>query len=64
LEKIIQLKDIITKNSLNTLIEVDGGINETNASLVIAAGADILVSASYIFGSTDYSAAIRSLRGS
>ena len=63
LEKIFQLKDIITQNSLTTLIEVDGGINETNASLVIAAGADILVSASYIFGSKDYATAIRSLRG-
>ena len=64
LEKIFQLKDIITQNSLTTLIEVDGGINETKASLVIAAGADILVSASYIFGSKDYATAIRSLRGS
>ncbi|MCB5245956.1 MAG: ribulose-phosphate 3-epimerase [Candidatus Cloacimonadaceae bacterium] len=62
LEKINQLKDIITQNALPTLIEVDGGINETNASLVIAAGADILVSASYIFSSKDYGAAIKSLR--
>jgi pentose-5-phosphate-3-epimerase len=35
-----------------------------NASLVIAAGADILVSASYIFGSTDYSAAYSFLESS
>ena len=46
----------------SVLIQVDGGITAANAAGVISAGADILVSASYIFGSNDYSAAISSLR--
>ncbi len=34
----------------DVLIEVDGGIKDTNAQMVIEAGADILVSGSYLFG--------------
>lgn len=34
-------------------IEVDGGINEETARIAKSAGADIVVSASYIFGSAD-----------
>lgn len=46
-EKIRELKDIID-NSFKTLIEVDGGINDTNAALLKEYGANILVSASFI----------------
>jgi ribulose-phosphate 3-epimerase len=42
-------------------LEVDGGINQETAKLAIAAGADVLVSGSYIFGSSNYSKAIQSL---
>jgi len=45
----------------NILIEVDGGVNDINAPLLAAAGTDILVAGSYIFGSGDYKQAIRSL---
>lgn len=44
-------------------ISVDGGINDKNAPKVIAAGANILVAGNYIFGSKDYSAAIKKLKG-
>jgi ribulose-phosphate 3-epimerase len=40
---------------------VDGGINDKTAPIVTAAGAEILVAGSYIFGSSDMTAAIRSL---
>jgi ribulose-phosphate 3-epimerase len=43
-------------------IEVDGGVADTNSARLIEAGADILVSASYIFGSKSYSNAIKALR--
>ncbi len=43
-------------------LQVDGGINAENASLVTAHGATVLVAASYIFHSQDYIQAIRSLR--
>ena len=43
-------------------IEVDGGVNSDNAPLLIRDGADMLVSASYIFASKSYKTAINSLR--
>lgn len=60
--KTAQLKQKITALNLKTLIEVDGGIDVSVAPQLINAGADILVSASYIFSQQDYSAAIRNLR--
>jgi len=44
------------------LIEVDGGIKPHNAPAAAAAGADILVAGSAIFGAPDYAATIRALR--
>ena len=44
-------------------LEVDGGINEETSKIVTSAGADVLVSGSYIFGSGDYASAIKKLRG-
>lgn len=46
--KIKELKEYITENDLKTLISVDGGINNETGKLCKDAGADILVSASYI----------------
>lgn len=48
LDKIKELKEYINKNNLKTLISVDGGINNETGRLCKDAGADILVSASYI----------------
>lgn len=47
--KIKELKDYIKTNNLKALISVDGGVNDTNSRRIIEAGADILVSGSYIF---------------
>ncbi len=60
--KIKELRDLIDRQGYKTLIQIDGGITDQNAGLVIKAGADIIVSASYIFNSTDYGRAIRRLR--
>lgn len=49
LDKIAYLQDYRQKNKLSYLIEVDGGINAETASLVKAAGADVLVAGSYVF---------------
>jgi ribulose-phosphate 3-epimerase len=45
------------------LIEVDGGINASTVEDVRAAGADVLVSGSYVFKEPDYAQAISTLRG-
>ncbi len=53
LQKISRLKKMISSNKLNTLIEVDGGINLENVEKVVKAGTDILVIGNSIFSSTD-----------
>ena len=46
------------------MIEVDGGINRETAPLVIDAGADVLVSGSYLFGAKNMIEAAAYLRNS
>lgn len=62
LAKIKNIREKITKSGRKIDLEVDGGINPETAKMVIAAGADVLVSGSYIFGGGDYKKAIDSLR--
>jgi len=62
LSKIKELKEIIEERDLNTLIEVDGGINAETAPEVIKAGATILVAGSAIFGEKNYAKAIEALK--
>ncbi len=60
--KVESLKNEIARRGLKTLVEVDGGVNDKNASLLRDAGADVLVAGSYVFGSNDLKKAIDSLR--
>jgi len=63
LPRIEQVRQMIDQQGLDTLIAVDGGINETTARQVVAAGADVLVCGSYLFGHPDgYAAALAALR--
>lgn len=62
LDKVVSLRTMISASRANALIEVDGGITKDNSAALIDSGADILVSASYIFKSTNYKTAIDSLR--
>lgn len=62
LNKISQLRKLIDKSHSKCLIEVDGGINANTAKDCIKAGADVLVSGSYIFKSKNTKTAINSLR--
>ena len=63
LDKIRTLRKLIDDRRLNLEIEVDGGVKPGNAAEIAAAGADILVAGSAVFGATDYAAAIRGIRG-
>jgi ribulose-phosphate 3-epimerase len=54
LEKIRRLRRMIDERGVSTLIEVDGGIKENNIGEVAAAGADVFVAGSAIFGQKDY----------
>lgn len=62
-EKVSALREIITREGLNTHIEVDGGITVENAPRVIAAGADILVAGSTVFNAEDRNGVISQLKG-
>ncbi|HWR40488.1 MAG TPA: ribulose-phosphate 3-epimerase [Patescibacteria group bacterium] len=62
LDKIRRLKHQLTARNLNVDIQVDGGVTPANAAQVIAAGANILVAGSAVFGATDMSLAIEALR--
>ncbi|MGP6293372.1 ribulose-phosphate 3-epimerase [Caldiplasma sukawensis] len=49
LKKVEILRKYIDQNGLKTQIEIDGGINDKTGKMAVNAGADILVSASFIF---------------
>ena len=53
LDKLHILKAEITKRGLNTLLEVDGGINDETGPLCVKAGADVLVVGSFLFKAED-----------
>ncbi|ABC23202.1 ribulose-phosphate 3-epimerase [Rhodospirillum rubrum] len=63
LPKIAALRKRIDDAGLPVAIEVDGGVNPANARALGAAGADILVAGSAIFGASDRAKAIASIRG-
>ncbi len=63
LKKIALLRSIMEENALSFDIEVDGGINVETASLVKAAGANILVAGSAIYGASNIKTAIQAIRG-
>jgi ribulose-phosphate 3-epimerase len=63
LDKISRLRQMINARGLNVDIEVDGGVNPDTARQVIAAGANILVAGSAVYGAADVARAIQALRG-
>ena len=60
-EKVRELRTLIDENKASTLIEIDGGVTDQNASQLVAAGADVLVAGSYVFSSTNPTATIANL---
>ena len=62
IEKLKALKELCRKHNTHPLIEVDGGISAANAADVVAAGADMLVAGSAVFGQEDRAATIQAIR--
>ncbi len=60
--KVRRLRQLIDERRLNVRIEIDGGIDRKNIESVVAAGAEIIVAGSAIFGTGDAEAAVRDLR--
>jgi ribulose-phosphate 3-epimerase len=62
LDKIRLLREMIDERRLAVDIEVDGGVKLDNVAAVVEAGADVIVSGSGIFGTSDYAATIAAMR--
>ena len=65
LKKIEAIANRISKENLDVLLEVDGGIDPETAPLAVSAGADVLVAGSATFrgGPDHYASNVRALRG-
>lgn len=61
LEKVRRLRGMITERGLATKIEIDGGVDKHNIAEVVAAGAEILVAGSAVFGTGDPAQEVRNL---
>ena len=62
IDKVKRLNQMIIDRGLQTLIEVDGGVQAETAPRLVEAGVDVLVSGSYIFKAPDPLATIKSLK--
>ncbi len=62
LDKVRALRQLIQQKNLKTLIEIDGGVNEETITDIAAAGVDVFVAGSAIFGSRDYQTTINAFR--
>ena len=62
LAKTRRLRRMIDESGSKALIQIDGGVNAETAPLLIEAGADVLVSGSYIFKAADPIATIHDLK--
>ncbi|WP_373514829.1 ribulose-phosphate 3-epimerase, partial [Persicitalea sp.] len=61
--KVRELVELRADAGVNFDIEVDGGVNDENAPMLVDAGADVLVAGSFVFKSDDPMATIRALKG-
>ena len=62
IDKIKELKELMIQKNSNALIEVDGGVDNSNAKILIDAGCDVLVAGSYIFGAENQMETIKGLK--
>jgi ribulose-phosphate 3-epimerase len=61
-EKVRRLRRMADERGLALEIQVDGGIKPSTVAAVAAAGANVLVAGTAVFGAADYRSAIRDLR--
>lgn len=60
--KVKKLSKMIADKGLKTLIEVDGGVNQANAPLLVEAGATVLVAGNFVFSSDNPILTIKNLK--
>lgn len=62
INKVKRLRQMIDESGSRALIEIDGGVQKETAPRLVAAGADVLVSGSYIFKAADPESVIKELK--
>lgn len=62
LDKLVQLRTLCAEHGVTPEIEVDGGVGTGNAEAIAAAGGNVLVAGSAVFGAEDPAAAIDAIR--
>lgn len=62
IKKVHRLRKLIKESGSHALIEIDGGVQGETAPQLVQAGADVLVSGSYVFKSSDPCATIHNLK--
>jgi ribulose-phosphate 3-epimerase len=62
LDKVRRVKALLASAGSHAQIEIDGGVDGSNVSDIVSAGATILVAGNAIFGTPDAEAATRALR--
>lgn len=62
IRKVKRLRKMIDDAGTHTLIEIDGGVQGETAPRLVKAGADVLISGSYVFKSADPHATIEALK--
>ena len=63
IDKVAAVRRMLDDAGLNAIVEVDGGVNLDTAPRLVAAGADMLVAGSALYGARDVAAFIRGVRG-
>jgi ribulose-phosphate 3-epimerase len=61
LDKVRRLRRMIDERGLKTRIEIDGGIDASNVAEIVAAGAEIIVAGTAVFGKGDPTNGVRAL---
>ena len=61
-KKVKQLKKMIIDNGASTLIEIDGGVTDKNATALVEAGADVLVAGNFVFKAANPTQTIADLK--
>jgi ribulose-phosphate 3-epimerase len=62
IQKVRRLRRLINESGSKALIEIDGGVQGETAPRLVEAGADVLVSGSYVFRAENPEAVISQLR--
>ena len=62
IDKLRALREMVDRKNSRTLIQIDGGVQAETAPRLVEAGADVLVSGSYVFKAADPIQTIHDLR--